>query len=208
MSEKAFNSWDEFLNPDKLKLTLTQASIYLTSYEIFKNSTKEKLRDFFTDKWELNEETEELVGTPNKDYKKKVLDLYPKDEFHACCLWFKNMSALDDNDLMDIALIRKHRNQIAHELPKFLSGQGKLVSLENLNAVIKLESKLSKWWLREVELPTNPDVDEEYLNNIDWEVVLASNTILHNLLSSIFNGDDSYLRELHQKFITKWHNTV
>ena len=206
MSEKAFNSWEEFLNPDKFKLALIQASIYLTSYEIFKNSTMEKLKDFFTDRWNLNEETGELEGTPNKDCKKKVLDLNPKDEFQACCLWFKNMSALDDNDLMNIAVVRKHRNQIAHELPKFLSGQGKLVNLENLNTVIKLESKISKWWLREVELPTNPDVDEEYINNTNWDNVLGGNTILHNLLSSIFNGDDSYLRELHQQFISNWRN--
>jgi len=72
MSEEAFKNWEEFLNPDKLKLALIQASIYLTSYEIFKNSTIEKLRDFFTNKWSLNEETNELEGTPNKDYKKKV----------------------------------------------------------------------------------------------------------------------------------------
>lgn len=206
MSEQAYNSWEEFLNPDKLKMVLVQTAIYLTSYELFKSFTIDNIKDFFTSRWELNKETGILEGFPSKEYKTKVLDLYTKDEFHACCLWLRECNALDDDDMMDIALIRKHRNQIAHELPKFLGGQGKMVNVEKLSSLKNIQRKLETWWFKEIELPTTPDVDEAYLKNIDWEKSIGSNTLLLTILGSIFDGDDAYFKEIHSQFIKAWQN--
>jgi len=208
MSEEAFKSWENFLNPDKLKNNLIQSSIYLSSYEIFKSGTIDKLKDFFTSHWHMNENTGELEGVPSASYKEKVLDLYPKDEFHACCLWFKNILALDDDDMMDIAMVRKHRNEIAHELPKFITGQGVSVSSKNLNSLISIQDKLDKWWIREIEIPTNPDFDAGSYDNIDWNNVFGSNTLLLSLLSTIFDGNDAYLKDLYKIFVDKWNKTV
>lgn len=208
MSEEAFKSWEIFFNPDTLKSNLIQSSIYLASYEIFKNGTIDKLKDFFTSRWHMNENTGELEGIPSESYKEKVLNLYPKDEFHACCLWFKNLSALTDDDMMDIAIIRKHRNTIAHELPKFITGQGLSVSLKNLNSLISIQDKLDKWWIKEIEIPTNPDYDADSYEDIDWNNVIGGNTILLSLLSTIFDGNDAYLKGLHKIFVDKWNKTA
>lgn len=208
MSQETFNSWENFLNPDKLKSNLIRSSIFLASYEIFKNGTIDKLKDFFTSHCQMNENTGELEGIPSESYKEKVLDLYPKDEFHACCLWFKYISALTDDDMMDIAIIRKHRNIIAHELPKILTGQCVSVSSKNLNSLILIQDKLDKWWIKEIEIPTNPDFDADSYEDIDWNNVLGGNTLLLSLLRTIFDGNDVYLKDLHKIFVDRWNKTI
>jgi len=116
--------------------------------------------------------------------------------------------ALDDDDMMDIAMVRKHRNEIAHELPKFITGQGVSVSSKNLNSLISIQDKLDKWWIREIEIPTNPDFDAGSYDNIDWNNVFGSNTLLLSLLSTIFDGNDAYLKDLYKIFVDKWNKTV
>lgn len=204
----AFNDWEKLLNPEKLKNNLIKSSIYLAAYELFKNDVIEKLRGFFTSSWTINEKTGELEGKPSDSYKEKVLSLYPKDEFQACCIWFKNLEAFVDDDLMDIAVIRKHRNMIAHELPKFIATESIQVNHDNLARLLSLQQKLDKWWIKEIEVPTNPDFDSESYESIDWDNVFGGNTLFMNLLTSIFDGDDTFLKELHQKFIELWRKTV
>jgi len=55
------------------------------------------------------------------EYQEHVVSLCPKDRLHASCLWFRKMGAIDDGDINTIREIRKHRNDIAHELPKYIA---------------------------------------------------------------------------------------
>lgn len=95
MSTDAFKSWENFLNPDKLKQNLIQASVYLTAYEILKSIIIDRIQDFYTTSYQLDEATGQLVGKINSDYREKVIKLYLKDELQACCLWLVSMDAID-----------------------------------------------------------------------------------------------------------------
>ena len=101
---KAFESWDKFLNPVTLKQSLIEASVFLTVYEMFRQSVIENLRSFYSDGFKDGKFTQ------SANYKTKVLDLYPRDVFHASCLWFQQSSAIDQSDLDIIQRIRDHRN--------------------------------------------------------------------------------------------------
>ncbi len=46
---KAFPSWDKFLNPVTLKQSLVEASVFLTPYEMFRQSVIDNLRSFYSD---------------------------------------------------------------------------------------------------------------------------------------------------------------
>jgi len=87
MAKDTFDEWESFLNPEKLKQNLIRASLFISTYEAIKSRIVDEIREFYTFEWRLNEQTGELESMVDNEYKKQVLALYPKDEFHACCLW-------------------------------------------------------------------------------------------------------------------------
>lgn len=201
MAQDSFASWEKLLNPDKLKQGLIQASIYLAAYEIFKGSTLDKLRSFFAHEWYRDDTTGEFKSEVSDEHKQKVMSLYPKDEFRACCLWFVNNGAIDQNDLNEITTIRSHRNSIAHGLPKYIGSIDHDVNSSALQSLVKIVRKIDLWWLREVEIPTSPDFDMEKYDDILWDEVISSNSMVLELMLGIFQGDDSHLRKLHTQFV-------
>jgi hypothetical protein len=148
--------------------------------------------------------TGEIQAVLGPGYAQKVRALYPKDEFHACCLWFQNSDALTAEDLNRIAAIRKHRNYIAHEITKIIGGTGSGVDSQKVEDLVALVKKVDLWWIKEVELPTNPDFDAEKIDAINWKETIGGNTLVLSLLLSIFEGDDAYLRNLHRQFTEAW----
>lgn len=47
MDENIQKSWERFLNPESLKENLVISSLYITSFEILKDSIISKIKDFF-----------------------------------------------------------------------------------------------------------------------------------------------------------------
>lgn len=191
---KAFASWDRFLNPETLKQSLIEASVFLTAYEMFRQSVIENLRSFFSDgftdgKW-----------VPSASYKSKVLDLYPRDVFHASCIWFQQSGAIDQSDLDTIQRIRDHRNALAHELPKFISSVDHGVEGQLLAALFAIVTKVDRWWIAEVEIPTNPDFDNADPDSIAHDKIQSGNMIMMQLILSVFFGDESYMADIYKQF--------
>jgi hypothetical protein len=203
LDQKVIQSWDKFLNPEKLKDSLVKASLFLSAYEILKESIIDKLRSFFTNEWHLHEKTGELKGKVSKSYKEKVTSLCPKDEFHACCLWFRDQEAINESDLAAISKARKHRNEIAHELPKYISSIDHDVNKQILESLVEVVRKIDVWWISEIEIPTNPDFEADDMDKIDFDNVVGGNTMFLSLILSIFEGDDSHLKEIHALLIEK-----
>ena len=151
-NDRVQQSWVKFLTPDVLRHNLILCSLYLAAYELLKTSVIDHLKSFFSN-WSQNGKQ---LG---QDYGQHVSMLNPKDPFHASCLWMRQNGALNDDDLAQLDRIRKHRNAIAHELPSFISDVDYLVDLEQLRAIRGLIEKIERWWVREVEIPANPDYD-------------------------------------------------
>lgn len=200
MADDTFANWEKFLNPDKLKTNLIQASLYLAAYEIFRNGLLDKLRDFYAHQCRPDA-TGEVRSVISEAYKKEVIALYPKDEFHACCLWFVSGGAIDQNDLNQIEKIREHRNSIAHELPKYVSSADRNIDLSSLLSLIGFVKKIDLWWLKEVDLPTDSDYTAEDIASIDWNQVIGLKTLSLQLMLSVLGDDDSFLRNLHTRFV-------
>jgi len=49
-----------------------------------------------------------------------------------------------------------------------------------------------------------PDFDDMNYDEINWDEVLSGNMILMSFLSSIYYGDDTFLRLFHKEFVEKW----
>jgi hypothetical protein len=191
---KAFASWEKFLNPVKLKQSLVEASVFLTAYEMFRQSVIDNLRSFYSDSFN------EGKFTQSAEYKTKVIDLYPRDIFHASCLWFQQSGAIDQSDLDFIQRIRDHRNAIAHELPKFISSVEHAVEGQLLAELFKVVTKVDRWWITEVEIPTNPDFDDAEPGSIAYDKIQSGNMIMMNLILSVFFEDESYMAGIYKQF--------
>lgn len=205
MDERVKESWDKLLNPKSLKDNLINSSLFLSAYEIMKSTIIEKPKDFFTTSWHIDQNTGELKGEKSRSYKEKVISLYKKDEFHACCLWFYNHGVLNDDDLERIKLIRRHRNEIAHELPKFLADANHNVDRNILNDLYRIVRVIEFWWIKEIEVPTNPDLTIEDYEKLDLDNTHGGNTLFLSLILSVYDGDDSSLEQVYNYFNKNIH---
>lgn len=149
MNEDSLNNRGNYYHQDRLKNSLIQTSIFLSSFDIFKNGITVKLRELHGSHIEFNEETGEPIDMPGDSFREEIMALYPADEFHACCLWLKSMSAINDDDLRDIARIRKQRNIIAYSVKNPKSAPGVSSITNNLNTLISIQNKIDKWWFED-----------------------------------------------------------
>lgn len=196
MSQDTTDSWLKFLNPESLKKNLFRAAIYISCWEMLKESIVDQPRDFFTHEW-LN--TGE--GIPGPNYSAKVLSL-DRDPLIASAMWFRDQKAISDEDIQLLRVLRAHRNDIAHELPKFLGNTESDVRLELLNGIFHIVEKIDKWWIQNVEIPTNPDFDDRELTQEELDGVASMRMVSMNLLISVANGNETKLQQIYEGFRT------
>jgi hypothetical protein len=98
------------------------------------------------------------------------------------------MSALDDADIELVNAIRKHRNELAHDLPKFITTADADINIRLLESIYKLVTKIDRWWIREVEIPANSDFDAQEV--IDSNIQ-SGNMLFIQMMIQIATGEDS-----------------
>jgi len=192
MSDNASENWLKLLNPESLKESLIHCSLYLTCWEMLKNSVVNHPRDFFTNTWEDGK------AIPDPKYKKEVLAL-DDDPLIASALWFRKYDAISDDDIILLKGFRAHRNEIAHELPKFLGDTELNVQREFFNGMLYLVTKIDKWWIQNFEIPLNPNLDDRVLSKEELDGVQSMNMILMNLLIAVADGKEDQLRWLYSE---------
>ena len=146
---------------------------------MFKDSVISKPEIFFSNGFDENGL---LVG---EEYKSEVL-AKSKSPLYASLLWFKEMGAIDDSDIEIFNGIRKHRNEVTHELLSYVSDAKKNFQEEKFQELIALLSKIEKWWLVNFEMAINPemvpdDVDpDEVIAGPIWSLQLMLDIALGN----------------------------
>ena len=98
------------------------------------------------------------------------------------------MITKDDKDtLKDIT---DYRNSIAHELMSFLINSEKEIEFDKITNIYDLLTKIEKWWIIEVEIPTEPDMTIEKIKEIDIERVKSMRMMTLEIILSIVTSDD------------------
>ncbi len=85
-------AWEKFLDPQKLKRYLIEASIFITAYELLKEEIVDRPKSFFI--YEGEDQSKKRV-----EYNKKVKTLHKKDTFIASYLWLRNQGAITSQDV-------------------------------------------------------------------------------------------------------------
>lgn len=119
------------------------------------------------------------------------------DPLIASALWFQNNGAIDTDDIILLRGFRSHRNEIVHELPKFIGDIQSNVQQEYFYGMLGLVAKIDQWWIKNFEIAINPDFDARNLSEEDLNGVQSMSMIMMNLLISVADGKDDQLRWLY-----------
>lgn len=178
--DHAMRSWEKLANPQVLQHNLIVASLYLVAFELLQTSIVDRPGAFFASEVKLTD-SGRIKGKPTARYTANVLSLDPKHPFNASCLWLVSMGAISEDERLQIEAIRRHRNEVAHELPIFVVEADRVIDLGRLEQIRALLLKIERWWVLEVDVPTNPDFDGQTITaeDISPGPVLFLDFIIH-----------------------------
>jgi hypothetical protein len=167
-----------FGDGDDTRQELMAASLFIMTYECLKDFVEGQFKSFFTDGFETTvngavigifspkwPEVKNSQETRYKELVKKLanIDMGKVTLFQAGCAWLHEMEAVTDDDIMLIIQISKFRNELAHELYRWLFDDSiPQIEAKIVNAPINLYFKISNWWIRNVEVSIDPEGYEHF----------------------------------------------
>ncbi len=183
MSEKVDKDWEKFLNPKEIKKNLIDASLFLSFFEILNSEIIERIFDFYSNefrdgKWIASDKYNETIVNRKINGKTNI--------FLSSCQQLLDNNTITQDDFDQIKKIKEHRNRIAHDLPKFLFDSEYVIDKDLFNQIKVLTLKIAKWWIIEVEIPTDPQFDGQ---EIDTEGIIPGQEMILNYIFNIANTD-------------------
>lgn len=206
--KKVQESWERFLNPDELRPTLIILAIYISTFEILKDSIISRIKDFYFRGFDENGE----IIDPT--YQSEVL-AKNKSPMHASLLWFKEAEAITDEDISIFDKVKKQRNDIAHQMFHMLSDGLPKDFADRFNQMASLLNKIEKWWIINVELDLGPPISidsngklvemEIDMNQIDLDEIIPGPIASLRMLIDVAIGSDEESRYYFNEFIKANH---
>lgn len=146
--------FEKILDPNTLKRNLTSISLFITAFEMLKQSIIDKPKTMYLSGFDRNE----LIY--DKDYEKEVLGRN-KSCLFASFSWLQEYEILDSKDYENFLKIKSHRNELAHEIVSYVTQNDKNLDIEIFQTLIKLIQKLERNWFVWFEAELQPEI----LNN-------------------------------------------
>lgn len=150
----------ENLTEEELTRALSYAGFILVAYELVKSLIVNPIKAFYAYKT-FGE------GLPFKSFEEDVSYRH-KNQFEACLLYLRDfMEAIDSEDVLTIQALRKHRNDLAHDLPNML---GNINIENNLSLLEKTDKALFK--LSNYQIYIDIGSDPKFQNKgINWSTI-------------------------------------
>ncbi|MCP9935125.1 hypothetical protein KBZ08_14530 [Cyanobium sp. Candia 9D4] len=177
------DQWERFLDPDVVRPSLFLATMFITTFEILKDSIVEDVRGFYTNV------VIERGPTISDEYQSKVLSKN-KSPLYASLQWLRENDAIDEEDLTTFEKLKSTRNQLAHQLFAVVTGQVESAHETQFEELVALLRKIGVWWVVNVEIPTNPDFDGE---EIDEAGIVPGSVLSLQMLIQVASGNTELL---------------
>lgn len=175
------DSWENLLNPETLKSNLIISSIYITAFELLKDTIEYYPKVFFSEGY--NSQGMKL----GQSYKEEVSSLN-KSSVYASLEWFKNMEAITEGDIKVFTEIKNIRNKLVHEMAKrIFKGIDRDKYTELLTNLFYLFEKIDLWWIKNFEVALNTDIN---LEGEDLESAFSSNMLMLRIMMDIVSSDE------------------
>ncbi|TVK90679.1 hypothetical protein AYI83_21460 [Shewanella algae] len=122
----------EETSEEEITNLLTYSGFILLAFELVKGLVVNPIKAFYAD-------VEFGKGLPFSSYEEDVLSRH-KNQFEACLLYLRDfMQAIDTDDVLTVQALRKHRNELAHDLPNMMHDldiEKHIALLENTDKVL------------------------------------------------------------------------
>lgn len=138
-----------------LQEVLSQTSMFIMSYEIFKNGIQEYTKQFF---WSGFDESGNVYDSK---YHERFTGKKPYESpFSEAIKLFVEFGALDASDEKEIQRLRTLRNDAAHRMMKYLVDDAQaLIGTKDVKSIVDLNYKVDHWWIKNFETAFNPSFD-------------------------------------------------
>lgn len=190
-SQEANEKLKNFFNPDILKPSLIIYSIFITVFEILKQQVIERIKYFYVDGFI----EDKLII--NKKYKTEVLSRH-KSALYASLDWHLEKRIISKEDIELFNDLRKQRNKLAHEMATVIFEGNNDWIIMNLEKMINLLKKIELWWIVNVEIPTDPDID---IDDIDTDQIIPGYIMLIELLLEIALNEGEEAKKYYDIFL-------
>lgn len=180
----ATEQWEQLLTPAVMQEKLISASLYVTAFELLKESIIGRIRSFYmvgfdADGDVIDEKYETVVLSKNKS------------PLLASLGWLSENDVIDENDRHAFERIRNTRNLLAHELPAMVMGGKDFHHVERFQELVALLKKVEVWWVVNMEIPVNPDFDGK---EIDEEGIVPGPVIMLQMMLEVLSGNEELLK--------------
>lgn len=175
--------WEKFLDPDVVKPSLFLATMFITTFEILKDSVVDRIRDFYTTGFD---QTGPIVGL---DYQQKVASRN-KNILYASLDWLREYEVINAHDLETFEKLKKTRNLLAHQLFDVVTGQVESDHEAQFEVLVELLRKIEVWWIINVELATDPDYDDR---EVDRDGIVPGAILSLQMLIQVATGNTELL---------------
>ena len=179
--------WENLLTPAVMQERLISASLYITAFEMLKESIVGRLKDFYC----VGFTADGITTSP--DYEHKVLSLN-KSPIYASLRWLTDAEAVDQKDIDVFEQLKQLRNSLAHELPEIILTGKDVALIEKMQDLMNLMRKVEVWWVVNVEIATNPDFDGTEINP---DEITPGPILMMQIMFEVLSGNEA-LREHYQ----------
>lgn len=182
---EAFEAIERIFSPERIRLNLVLASLYLTAFEVLRNSIVEHIKDFFVIYPGTGDNAERIRGRMLNQYEQEVgVNFSSPDNYKLIpsCRWLQKNGVLSQEEIDEIKEIRDHRNSLAHNLPELiLSEDALIVNLERFKHIREILRKVELFWIR-VDMDIK-GIDED----VSDENISGGESILDVIISTVFD---------------------
>lgn len=180
----ATEQWEQLLTPAEMQEKLISASLYVTAFELLKESIIGRIRSFYMVGFDadgdfIDEKYETAVLSRNKNPLLASLD------------WLSENEVVNENDRQAFERIRTTRNLLAHELPAMVMGSKDFHHVERFQELVALLKKIEVWWVVNMEIPVNPDFDGK---EIDEEGIVPGPVLMLQMMLEVLSGNEELLK--------------
>lgn len=176
--------WEQLLTPAVMQERLISASLYITAYELLRESIVGRIRSFYIVGMD---ESGEVI---DPKYAAAVLGRN-RSVVYASLDWLLENGAIDEDDLAVFERIRKTRNTIAHELLTIVTAGKDVGHTERFAELVALLKKIEVWWVVNLEIPVNPDLDGKELNEAG---IVPGPVLMLQMILEVVSGNEDLLR--------------
>ncbi len=190
------DKWIKFLDPENLKGNLMFSSLYIAAFESFKDYIIDEVKFFFHNGFKDGQD----IFDPKYETHVKSKD---KSIIKASLIWLLEMEAIDKNDIVLFDDLRQYRNKLSHELMNLLfEGLPEEMPVK-FSQLLQLRIKVEKWWILNIEIPTNPDFDN--MDEINEDTIMTTTQMLNQLIFDMLSGDEKRANHYRDVFVKKFN---